>query len=361
MGMTANQIAKRFVGAAQKYPGDRPEIFRKASYTFMGLAQDPKNARSSQKLASIGLEFAAAAHRERPAVMDDFTDLLRETAEAYEQVGDDPMDLVARRREIHDERTPLMPGQVSIAPESFNRDATLGRSAVIQNFTGLSPDQIQALTAIGVQESQNVAFWQGVKKEAQAMTVDISLGFLPTLAVVQGESFSSTNVRPFTEIQYGSDGNRTTVRADLALGNRFTVVGNYIAVTIGMAPPMAGSVSTRITAGASIGAFAAPSQAPIFFTEYIDTLVIGATTPIIPIPLKAVQLAPLQTNLPLGDSVRLRFFDYGGALISQNFYVQAANVVMQPIPITGDVAFVDVQNNSATTALTARLPFQLGM
>jgi hypothetical protein len=361
MSATAGKIAARFIGAAQKYPQQRAEIFREAAQTFMGLAQNPKNSRSAGALAKIGLDFAhhAATAQEQTVTVDDFTDLLRETAQAYHEAGDDPMELVARRREIHDERSPVDPNRMSIAPESFNRDATLGRSAKIKFAP--SPEEISQ----GILQSQNVAFWQGTKKEAQAMTVDISLGFLPTLAVTQGETFTSTSVRPFAEVEYGSDGNRTKVKFDLSFGNRCTVVGNYIAVTIGMDPPMVNSVSTEITGGASIGTFAAPSQAPLIATAYEDFVHEGPPVTnrrLVPIPLKAVQLLPIQSNGALGSTALLEFLDYGGSLISQNFFQQAVNGQLPPIPITGDVAFVRLTNTGGPGSITNyRLPFQLGL
>lgn len=350
---SAKKIADEFLGAALKNPSARPEIFRRAAYTFMGLAQDPKHARSAGHLAQVGLQFAQAVHNERPPVMDDFTDLLQETVAAYQDVGNDPMDLIARRREIHDARTPMTPGAFSIAPESFNRDATLGRSAVIK----WAPTQFEITQ--GVQQAQNVAFWQGVKKEAQALTVDISLGFLP--ANQDSDSFTPNNVRSYAEIEYGSDGNRTKVKCDLALGKRLTVVGNYVAVTVGVGPPGFGKPSPQITAGASIGTFAAPSQGPVVLTEYIDSLSINTDSDFIPIPLRAVALLPLQSGLLLGETADITFVDLGGAVVARNFYQQLNNGGAAPIPIIGDAAYVQIRNNNNFQAAGFRLPFQLAL
>src|SRR6185295_8219907 len=113
-----------------------------------------------------------------------------------------------------------------------------------------------------------------------------------------------------------SDENKTKVEVDLCFGNRYTVVGNYIAVTVGMGPPKgfpAGTFdSTAITAGASIGAFAAPSNSPAIRTAYVDQLPVSGQTEFIPIPLKAVQLLPVQSFLNVGETARIRFFSYGG-------------------------------------------------
>src|SRR6185369_14469800 len=115
-------LAAKFLGAAQRNPSARREICQEAARTFMGLAHDPRNVRQTGQLAKIGIEFADAAIRAQPITMDDFTDLLHETAQAHEASGGDAMDEIAIRREVHDERTTRDPGNVSIAPASFNKD-----------------------------------------------------------------------------------------------------------------------------------------------------------------------------------------------------------------------------------------------
>ena len=353
---SAKQLADRFVEAARQNPNDRSEIFRRAADTFMGLAMDPKNARASRQLHAIGIEFVGAAHSERPPVMDDFTDILRETETAYNQVGDDPLDLHARRREIHDVNTALGPGEQFITPPSFNRDATLGRTAKIK----FNPTEEEIKNDI--LQIQTVAFWQGVKKEAQAMTVDASLGFSPSVNLPGDIDVNAVavNARPYGEIEYGSDGNRQKARFDLALGTRFTVVGNYIALTIGMEAPPKNFTSPVITGGASIGAFAAPSIAPVILTVFVDGLGANAATPVIPIPLRAKVLLPLQSNMALNETALLVFYDIGGNTRTIVNYKQDYNQPMQPIPITGDIAFMTV-GNQAAVARNFRLPFQLSL
>lgn len=354
MGASVKQVYERYIGEAMANPKARPQIFRKAAYELMGLAQNPKNARVAKSLASIGMQFAEASRerQQRVPVMDDLADLMHETALAYQEVGDDPMDLVARRREIHDDRTPRVPGNVSIAPESFNRDATLGRSAEIK-FNPTQED-IKA----GILQSQNVAFWQGTKKEAQAFTVDANLGAQPQIQLIDGGGIP-LGARPYVELEYGSDGNRTKVKFDLGFGTRCTAVGNYCAVTLGMDNPGAGIDSATIKVGASIGAFAAPSQAPLISTIYLDLLDGPGNSDLIPLPLKSVLLLPIQTSLLVGDHAELQFFDYGGNRITTVYYQQGYNVSLQPIPIPADAGFIRVHNTDTTANF--RLPFQLSL
>jgi hypothetical protein len=353
------QIAQSFLGAAAANPQQKHEICRQAAYAFMGMAQDPKNVRASQQLAEVGLQFARASADTRPPVMDDFADLLQETQQAYEAAGpygDDPMDLIAMRREIHEDRTPRTPGQIFITPESFNRDATLGRSAKIK-FAPTEDDKRN-----GIQQSQTVAFWQGTKKEAQAMTVDVNLIFLPGLPAAP-DLFTPLNARPYFELEYGSDGNKTKVVADLALGKRATVPGNYVAVNVGMDPPGFGKPCPVIDVGASIGAFAATSPAPLVRTVYADSVPTPGSSVAFPIPLKAVALLPVQSTLVVGESFRINFLDFGGGAISRVFYTQAANATMPVIPIIGDASFVVIEPTGAFLFPTNafRLPFQLAL
>lgn len=387
----AHDLVQQFVGAAQKNPAGREAIYRQAASTFMGLAHDPKNAKMQGKLSKIGLEFAnAAGQTEQQFTTDDFTDLLKETQASYQEVGDDEMDLIARRRQIHEERDPAggQHGgqQISITPESFNVDAALGRSAQI---TGVpTADQI----AHGIQQSQNVAFWQGDKKEAQAMTVDVSLGAVvppaelpfvihigpPPLplqtappfpqytwplgfgtAIADNISAPTGRQRPWAEVEYGSDGNRTKVRFDLGYGRRVSVVGNYIAVTVGV-----DGISQVLTAGASIGAFAGTSSgAPLICSQFIDQLP-GQTRAIRQIPFKAVQLLPVMTNFVPGTTPQalIEFLDYEGAVLYSTYYTQLPNFTGLPIPLSADVGYVQVTSLVPSTTLTNfRLPFQLSM
>lgn len=352
---TTRKLVESFIGAAKANPGARPEIFRRAAYTLMGLAQNPKNARSASQLARIGNEFARAAWATQPVVIDDFDEILQETAQAYEEVGDDPMDLVARRREIHDERTPPTPGQVSIAPESFNRDATLGRSQVIK-YAPTEEEKSQQ----GILQSQTVAFWQGTKKEAQAISIDISLGFLPS--VTDPDLIGNADARPYAEVEFGSDGNRTKFKCDINHGTRLTVVGNYCAVTVGMDAPMEGKDSAILTVGASIGTFAAPSQAPVICTLYVDGLEQNVSTDPLPIPLKAVQLLPIPTGLTLGGTYSIEFLSYAGVLVGQEYFQQAYAGPRPTIPVPADAAYIRLNNGGPSAfGVQFRLPFQLGV
>jgi hypothetical protein len=290
-------------------------------------------------------------------VIEDFEDLLRETHAAYDAAGpwgDDPMDLIARRREIHEDRTPRLPGQVYITPESFNMDVTLGRSQKIK-WQPTDEDKLNQ-----IQQSQTVAFWQGVKKEAQAMTVDVSLGFLPAIQQQTDTPFAMLDNRAFAEVEFGSDGNRNKVILDLARGQRLTVVGNYISVVVGMEAPRAGFASQVIEAGASIGAFAAPSRAPVIRTLYFDDLTAGSSAPLTPIPLKASELLPMVYQGPNLGAVSIFFTDAGGNKVATYDFAPPRTAPRIPIAIPGDAVYVTIDNLVGST-IQVRLPFELSL
>jgi hypothetical protein len=351
MGMTVKKLVASYIGAAKRRPDLTPSIYRKAARTLTGLSRDPENAHVASQLQEAALNFAGAAEgSQRAPTVDDFTDLLRETATSYDQVGDDPIDLIARRREIHEARSGET--RTSIAPNSFNEDSTLGRSAIIK-YAPTSEEASQ-----GIVQTQTVAFWQGVKKEAQAITADVALVQPPPPA----NANLPLSVRPYGEVKFGSDGNTTPVEFDIGRGVRFTVPCNYISILVGMDPPAADKASAAITVGASLGTFAAPSQSPIFRTRYVDDVLGGTTSDFITVPLKATQLLSIQSNMAIGETAIVTFYSYSGAdALTEIFYQQGVGLTANlPAPIAGDEFFVKI-HNAAIAARSFRLMFQLSL
>lgn len=370
--MTPQQIADTFIGMAAKAPNNytRSEILRRGAATFAGMASDPKlngNAKVKHYLTKVGLEFAGASSEASRATTSDFTQLLRDTADAWNQLGPDAafqasaaQDATAAQRGIAQTNDPGMAPQVSIAPASWNIDATLGRSTTVKFAP--SPDEITK----GILQSQTVAFWQGIKREAQAMTVDVGTVLQPN-GVLLEESFPvqpRNSARAFALIQYGSDGNtQNAATIDVGLGRRITVVGNYISVIVGMDPPGqhlgVDDISAPLTLGASIGAFAAPSATPPVRTIYANQVAAGALfPPAFAIPLRSVfLLRPIVSAL--GAVITVVFSGFGGQTISiVGFTNTAAGAEFDPIPVPSDAFFVSVF--SSITA-DVRIPFQLSL
>lgn len=351
--MRLREMLATAVGAAERNPAAAPMIYRQTAEALRKAARDKKNSRMARRLDALAADLSQAAATPRPVTVSDFTDLLEEAAQAFEETGHDPMDQIARQRELHDERTPD-DLSVSIAPKSFNRDATLGRQVQLK----WAPTEEE--TKVGIVQSQTLAFWQGVKREAQAVTVDVA-----PIPAAGGTAFNgaapgppSRMTRPYGKVEYGSDGNRCDAQFDIHFGTRFTVVCNYISVSAGMAPPPEGYVSGITTVGASIGCFAAPSAAPVTFTHYIDDL-LDAAVDEFRRPLRAIALLPPQSNAS-GGSIILSFWpEYGSAPIYQITY-PTGTLGASPIPLSNDVASIKLQNTTGIQA-NFRLVFQLAL
>ena len=357
-----NELVQEVIGRAKAAPDPEP-ILRHAANKFARLAMAPENARFSAQLKNVAVGFAKAASAPpRRATVSDFVDLLEETKATIQEVGDhNAMNIIARRREIHEERSTDAP-RVSISPETFNEDSTLGRAATIK--FNPSNDEIHR----GIVQSQTVAFWQGKKRETQAISVDVALTNPPP-PIILSDAHDVPDARPYGIVEYGADGNKVSVVFDVSLGVRLNVLGNYVSVLVGMGvprilspgPPIVYEESPTIVVGASLGAFASPSTAPVLRTLYLDDLGAGVTSPFLPIPDKAVLLLPLQTNQVLGETATIFFFGYGGGLpIYSVTYAQLAASPVRVVPITGDIRFVQVQNAGAA-ARNFRLPFQLSL
>lgn len=248
------------------------------------------------------------------------------------------------------------PPRVSIHPTSFNESSTLGRTAQLTNNP--TSDQI----ALGIQQVQNVVFWQGHKTEAQALTVDIGTVLPPTPTPHLG---TSLDARPFAEIQYGVDGNiQNTVQIDVGTGRRLTVVANYVSVTVGLDPLPAGRISPVLTYGASIGTFAAPSQAPLVRSVYVDDLAIGTHTDFLSIPRRASLLLVPTPFSGFGSSafagtITILFFDVGGRSCGAWAWNFTTGLGLIPVVVPPDAFFFNVGSTVDDTSV--RVPFQLSL
>lgn len=345
MSKKLRDIVASFKNAAAENPSQAPQIYRKAASTFLGYAKDPKNAKTAAQLNELAARFSADAElaANRPATVSDFEDLLREYAESYEQVDDnDDMGIIARRNEIHEERTPGLP-RVSITPKSVNRSTRLG------DVVTLKWQPTAAERNLGLKESETLLLWQGEKEESQTVTIDTILLNAPLQNNPDG------GPRPYATVSYGSDGAVANVNLDI--GQRCTVVGSYVSVSVALNPPRTDYPQGQATIGASMGFFAAPSVAPVIYTYYIDDLGEGITSALIPRPPKAIYLQPIQ-SLVIGGSAEIYFYALDGTVVQYAVpYINGSQNV--PIPITGDIAFLKVKNTGAGPRF--RLPFELSL
>jgi hypothetical protein len=374
-GMTVKKIVSSFIGQARRDPANAARIYRRGAQTLSGLANDPRNERLRPVLVNAGLSFAGAAMEaeaktaapQQRITQTDFSALLEEMRDAVEQLPDEgfypgaAMDVLALRGEggtapgaagapgVPGAATPDGNPGISIAPASFNENSTLGRSVSIK-FAPTDADRAQ-----GVFESQTVAFWQGTKREAQAMSVDLT-----TVLVPQPNNLLTQTARAHAILEYGSDGNKqSNAVVDFGTGRRITVVGNYISVIVGMDPPRAGTTSGTLTLGASIGAFAAPSEAPVTRTVYFDDVTPGmGSNDVQQVPLRATLLLPPITQFAPNDDTVVLFLGFGGTQVGQWEFNNATGP-SSPAPVPADAFFVQIFNSKGGGDI--RLPFQLSL
>ena len=150
-----------------------------------------------------------------------------------------------------------------------------------------------------------------------------------------------------------------------SFGARLTVVGNYVAVQIAMDPPEPGALSGIVAFSASLGAFASPSQAPPFYTVFIDGLVNNTQTDglssrysPIPRPSHAAFLLAVLSDELVG-SVLLKFYGQGAARILSQF-VYPIGALLQPLPLPADVQYIVLKNQTGNVG-SFRLVFQIAL
>lgn len=347
MSRHVDQIAIGYIAKAVQSPASAGAIYRDATQTLMGFASDPQNVELAPDLIGWASRFhgaSAISEPGRPATIIDFLDFLQERAEAYRQVGSpyDDMGFIAREREIHEERNPGLP-RVSITPKSVHEGTRMGDQVTLK----WAPTE--ADINAGIKTKSTLAQWQGHKEESQTVTID-------TAVLDQPQSANAEDgPRPYVVVTFGSEGAKVDVKMDA--NQRCTVVASYVGVLAGLNPPRADFQKGLVTIGASIGFFAAPSVAPVICTEYIDDLADTFSSALIPRPVKAMYLQPMQSST-VGGAATIIFYAADGLIPQYQVpWINGAQNV--PIPLTADIAFIQVTNLGGGPRF--RLPFELSM
>lgn len=343
------------IGAATAQPARRSEILGEAAMRLSSLAHHKDHAAAAPLLIELAEQFARAAmESETPATTDDFHELLEEQKAARDDGFSDDLNIRARSEATHDAGEKEVTPRVSIAPASWGKGATLGRSGTFR-YAPTSQD-----VDAGIQQSATLAFWQGQPHESQALSIDLSLVALPMpIGVLPAPSPGiDVSARPYGIVTYGSDGAIVSVRFDAGFGTRFNVSGSYVSIVAGMQAPMTGVAPGTLSFSASIGAFASPSQAPVTLTEYLDALPNGATSAPIQRPQHASQILPVLSSSTAGTAL-LTFYGQGagGALLSFSYPI---GQLLQPIPLPSEVQYVTLKNLTGQAA-NFRLMFQLSL
>jgi hypothetical protein len=373
---TATDLAKAYIGAATKErnPMVRSQILRRGASRFADLASRQRDPRKAKALTDIGLSFVGESMKMEPTT-NDFTQILRDTAQAWADLGPDATDSNATMDAMAVERTnvasaPTTVPNVCVQPSSFNnKDVTLGRVATL---TG-TPTQTQIQQ--GIVQSQTVAFWQGAKRESTVISIDFGENATPQPSP-QGSGFNY-DARLYAQIQYGADGfTASNAIVDVGLGRRISVVGNYVSVVVGMEPSTTAGVNTPVVSvGAALGTFGAVSHAPIIRTvtfSFSQWTATAAPTiwllPVTLIPQRAVRILPPLGLTPLltGGTTTgvIEFFGYGGLSISSwpFAFSTPSSMSVAPIPIPGHAYYFVIVVQSATNpAVNVTVPFELSL
>ncbi len=355
---------------ARRDPARRSEILGSTAIGLAARSQDPAHRESARVLRAIAERLAQAslaAAMPGPATRDDFEEALEDFDQAHGEQADD-LSTLALANDLQDARTAALSPRVSIAPRTWGAGATLGRTGKFR-FNPTEDDIRQ-----GIHQSGTLAFWQGETHEAQAVTVDVGIPVglepPPVLQLFFGIATPDVSSRSRGIISYGTDGAVTRVSFDASFGTRFTVTGNYVTVQIAMDPPKPLALSGLMAFTASLGAFASPSVAPVYYTHYVDQLPLGLSTdgnlslagirnpPPIRRPSHAAFLLAVLSDSVSGTA-RLEFYGQGCAQILTTF-IYPIGQVLAPIPLPAEVQYIVLTNTTGQDA-NFRLVFQLAL
>lgn len=343
---TPQELHGEVMAQVERRPQHAPVIFGASAERFSQLARHPEYGGQAGELLALAKWFETAAI----GTANDFNEQLHDAIEAVRMGAPSDLDVVAVRRQLREEE---QPPRVSISPESFTRDSALGRYS---DFKYAPTDEEYAL---GVRQEDTLVIWPGLKHESQAFTVVAMLANVPELPIIQEGIFDPLAARPYGFVEFGADGSKTArIKFDIGFGTKFTVVGSYIAVGAGMAPLPNNWRSKQLRLGAHIGAFAAPSVAPVTCTEYVDALSAGSDSAFVLRPQMATFLLPLQCTNLLGSTL-ISFYDFNGTALYRITW-NTSTVAAAPIPLSPDVAYVRLNNGTGDEA-SYRMVFQLSL
>lgn len=346
---------------AARDPARRSQILGDTALGLVAQSQSPRHAKEAQVLRALAERIALAAmassHQMDPATLDDFEETLEEHDAAHAQFVED-LDVRAHADDLHDAKIAQHGARVSIAPITWGKGATLGRTGRFKY--GASSNDVKS----NICQSATLAYWQGEPHEAQAITVDLAppVDYVPTplleLPALSPLPRVDTSSRPYGIVSYGSDGAVTRVKFDAGFGARLTVTGSYVSVVAGMDPPATRTLPGTMSLTCSIGAFASPSTAPVFVTEYIDQLDSDEYSAPIQRPMHATQLLPVLSDA-VGGVALLQFWGQGAVRLLYQISYPVGQLLL-PIPLPSEVQYVSVRNQTGDRA-NFRIIFQLSL
>lgn len=206
-----------------------------------------------------------------------------------------------------------------------------------------------------------VARWDGPDTETRA----VACAFQPTNLLNPTILGSGSGVRAYGIVAFGSRLATQTVEVDIGNGCSIMVFGSSVQLSIALDPmptiPTAASFASN--GYQAVGSFSFSSTGkgiPSVRTRYIDTLTNGQTANMYNIPPYARNVT--MWRAPNTSAVTLTFVDTGGnTLYTETVAAGSDLLVDPPIPLSGDVAGIQVLNGGPNTLNFIRLIFQLSL
>lgn len=289
----------------------------------------------------------------------DFTDLVRDRAQALHDAGGDDLGqeallLQQRRKAVNDEA----PFVRAIVPQSMMKGLGGSIGTVTQPaapsgaviFGGQSPTPSVNGPQLQFTPVQ-VANWTG-QDDIESMAVSVSFSPVEPPAATVGSA-----LRPYGIVDFGN-GSLQRLYVDIGSGIQLTVPASRVLLSVGLDPVAGvgiGSVLSTQIAG-QIGFNPIVRTQPLTRTVYLDTL--SAAVAKVWRPPFATGVMVVR-NSPSSTSINLNFIDSQGTSLYEFDLATSANMT-DPVPLTSDVVEIDVTKTGGSTA-QARLVFFLSV
>lgn len=244
-------------------------------------------------------------------------------------------DLLDRRSDLHAQLEAAAPFVRNAPPSILN--------GIIGNLASVStqPQAAQQTNGITTGTLAELVYWRG---QSVADTMIIAATIVP----VQLPQRQPTALRPFANIQFGTQGFQTAVEVDICLGQQLTLSGSSILVTVGLElipnSPNA-AVNMQIAGMLSFGSVQKSNSATR--TRYVDNTSIPAEANGIVIPPFSKNVWWLPNDIVTAAGVTTLTFHDSQTNVTHSAVIPANTLLTSPIQLSDDDVTVDVGSSQA--------------